>query len=224
MPPPPQNIFLYHITAIPNLPGIVAQQALRSKGWLTNNRFDYSDIAYQGAQGRRATKVVPHLPGGVIHDYVPFYFAPRSPMLFTINNGNVPGCTHGQDDIVHIVFTLDAIVQAGLPFVFYDYNATLGIATCYNDLADLDKIDWPLFFEAPCLGGYCKYWKSDMDKPRYATRMETRQAELMVHESVPLAHASGIGTYDAAKAAQVKAILDGAEIELPVEAKAEWYY
>lgn len=145
-------------------------------------------------------------------------------MLFTINNGNVPGCAHRQEDIVHFAFTLDAIVQAGLRFVFYDYNATLGIATCYNDLSDLDKIDWPLFFEPPHLGGYCKYWKSRIDIPKYVKRMETRQAELMVHERVPLAHASGIGTYDAAKAAQVKAILDGAGITLPVAAKAEWYY
>lgn len=224
MPAPPNPVLIYHITAIPNLAGIAAQGALRAKGPLARQGLDYSDIAYQGAQGSRANKVVPLGPGGVIHDYVPFYFAPRSPMLGAINVGKVPGCEHRQDSIVHFMISLDAVVKAGLPFVFYNYNATLGIAECFNELVDLDKIDWPLFFESPRIAGYCKYWNSRIDNPRYALRMETRQAELLVHEAVPLSLVGGIGTYNDAKAEEVRAVLDGAGVELPVKAKPGWYF
>jgi hypothetical protein len=56
----------------------------------------YHNIAYQGAQGKRATKLVARPPMGVIHDYVPFYFAPRSPMLFTIDKGCPASAGNGE--------------------------------------------------------------------------------------------------------------------------------
>lgn len=145
-------------------------------------------------------------------------------MLGAINLGRVPGCTHRQDEIVHFLVNVDNIVKAGLPFVFYNYNATLSIAECFSELADLDKIDWPVFFEDPCIGGYCKYWNSRIDNPRYALRMETRQAELLVHETVPLALVEGIGTINDAKAEEVRAVLDGAGLKVSVKAKPGWYF
>src|SRR5215203_696208 len=93
---------LFHITAMPNLESIVRSGGLLPKARLSHGGLRHADIAYQNIQGRRAMKVVPKGPGGVIHDYIPFYFAPRSPMLRTINSGNVPGCDYRQDDIVHL--------------------------------------------------------------------------------------------------------------------------
>jgi len=145
-------------------------------------------------------------------------------MLFTINNGNVPGCPYRQDDIAHLVTTVEDVVAANLPFVFYDYNATLGIATPYNQIADLSRIDWPLFFEVPLLGGYCKYWKSDVSKQKYVLRMETRQAEFLVHASCPLNLVRQIGVSNNAKAAEVTAILQKAGVNIPVAARPEWYF
>jgi len=49
-----------------------------------------ADISMHSVQGHRAVKAVPVPPGGTLHDYVPFYFAPRSPMLRTLEGGNVP--------------------------------------------------------------------------------------------------------------------------------------
>ncbi len=50
--------------------------------------IDYQNIAHQGAQGARSIKSVPYPPGGQVHDYVPFYLAPRSPMLLATNENN----------------------------------------------------------------------------------------------------------------------------------------
>ena len=224
MPAPPNPVLIFHITAITNLQSIVARGSIEATALLAAAGVTYSNIAYQGAQSHRSIKVVTKPPGGVIHDYVPFYFAPRSPMLFTINNGNVPGCAHRQPDIVHFVTNVNAVCQAGLPWVFYNYNATLGFAQCFDDLADLVKIDWPLFFEAPKIGGYCRYWHSRIDTPKYALRMETRQAEFLIHQRVPLDIFESVAAYDATKATQVQSILLAGGCNLPVKAVPDWYY
>ena len=222
--PIPSPLRIFHITAIPNLASIAKSKMLYSNGVLQKKKIKHANIAYQGAQGKRATKLVAISPGGVIHDYVPFYFAPRSPMLMAINGGRVENCPYRQADIAHLVTTVEAIVESGLPYVFYDYNATLDIATCYSDLKDLNKIDWPLFYEQPRMDGYCKYWNSRVDIAKYVTRMETRQAEYLVHKSVPLDLISGVGVYSEEKAAQVREVFEDADIEIPVEVKTAWYY
>lgn len=220
----PRPLRIFHITAICNLASIAKSKKLYASTQLHKKKIEYGNIAYQGAQGKRAAKMVARPPGGVIHDYVPFYFAPRSPMLFTINKGNVPDCPHRQQDIVHLMTTVEAVTAGALPYVFYDYNATLGIATCYNDLKDLVKIDWDLFHESPRIDGYCQFWHNVVDKLRYIRRQETRQAEFLIHKSVPLKLITMIGAYNEAKAAEVNQVFDEAGIELQVEAKPEWYF
>jgi hypothetical protein len=212
------------MTAIPNLTGIAKSKMLYANTVLQKKKMQHENIAYQGAQGKRATKFVAKPPAGFIHDYVPFYFAPRSPMLMAINGGRVDNCPYRQADIAHLVTTVEAIVTEGLPYVFYDYNATLDISTCYNDLKDLDKIDWPLFYEQPRMDGYCKYWNSRVDNPKYILRMETRQAEFLVHQKVPLKLIDCVGVCSSAKAAEVQKILADARINIPVEVKVDWYY
>ena len=95
---------IFHITAIVNLASIASVGALLSKRLVADRGLTAVDIAYGQIQDRRAVRQIPIPPGGTLHDYVPFYFAPRSPMLMTINSGNVPGCDYRQDDIVHCQF------------------------------------------------------------------------------------------------------------------------
>lgn len=222
--PIPNPLRLFHITPICNLASIAKSKKLYSNSGLLKKKIQHGNIAYQGAQGKRATKIVTRAPAGVIHDYVPFYFAPRSPMLFTINEGNVPDCPHRQQDIIHLVTSVDAVISSGLPYVFYNYNATLDIANCYNNVKHLDEIDWDLFHETPRLDGYCKYWNSVLSNPRYVLRQETRQAEFLIYGSVPLKVIAVVGAYDKTKVDQVREILDGTGVDLEVEDKPDWYF
>jgi len=167
---------------------------------------------------------IPNPPGGMVHDYVPFYFAPRSPMLGAIDQGQVPGCQWGQGDIVHLETTVDRAIAGNAQFVFYDRNATLAFAQAYSDLARLDAVAWELLTEEPRLDGFCKWWHNRHAVERYADRMERRQAEFLVRDRVALARFVRIGVMDGNRAANVRAILDAAGVNLPVEVKTDWYF
>lgn len=220
----PNPVRVFHITAISNLESIVRDGGLLAKNAVAKQGKPYQNIAYQSIQATRASKVVSVAPGGFVHDYVPFYFAPRSPMLFTLKNGNVPGFAAGQADIVHLESTVDRLSAAGQPYVFYDRNASLRYSKPYNKLADLNQIAWDLLTEQPQMDGYCVYWQSRHDTPRYADRMERRQAEFLVHSHVPLTVITRIGVATTEKRHEVLAKLAALGAQLAVETIPAWYF
>ena len=220
----PNPVRLFHITVIANLPGICQAGALLSKNEGTAAGIAYQNIAYQGAQGARAVRAVPNPPGGMVHDFVPFYFAPRSPMLGAIEKGNVAGCASRQADIVHLETTVAQVTAGGVPFVFYDRNATLPYSTPFADLAHLGEVAWDILTEEPRLDGFCKYWFDRPSVARYADRMERRQAEFLIKGAVPLARFARIGVIDEARAVQVRGILAAVGVDLPVVVMRDWYF
>jgi len=222
--PFPDPVRLFHITAIANLPAICVAGALVSKNGGAAAGVAYQNIAHSSIQGRRAAKPAPNPPGGTLHDYVPFYFAPRSPMLSAIHNGKVEGCNLRQDDIVHLETAVERVTADGEEFVFYDRNATLAFSTPYTDLARLDAVAWDILTEAPQLDGYCKYFMNSHGNARYADRMERRQAEFLVRHRVPLECFTRIGVVSAEKAAEVQTVLAAAGVPLPIVVQPSWYF
>ena len=200
---------IYHITPIDNLPGIIKAGGLFCDRDAKNIQF--VSIGHKNIKDRRLRKKVPCGTGGVIADYVPFYFAPRSPMLFTINKGNVVGYTRGQEPIVHLVSSTEAVAAAGLDWVFTKGHAVMDYTDFFDDFADLDEIDWPLM--------NAKYW-SDTDAD--GDRCRRRQAEFLVHNFFPWKLFSEIGVYNAAIAQKANQIVAGSNI--PVSIKGAWYY
>ena len=219
----PTPTLLFHITAIDNLRSIASSNLL-SKNLVAAQGIGFANIAFQTVQGHRSVKLVPVAPRGDLHDYVPFHFAPRSPMLKTIDSGNVEGNVLRQDDIVHLTTTVEAMVAAGLAFVFTNYHAVKAFAEFFSDQKDLDKIDWELFFEQPLLGGYCKYWHNPYSKPRYALRMETRSAEFLVRDSVPLAVLDQIAVRTQNMAERVRVALANTGWSPDIKIIPSWYY
>ena len=223
--PAPRPTRLFHITAIANLPDIFEVSALVSKNMGALVGIDYQNIAHGGAQGRRALRTVPNPPGGVVHDFVPFYFAPRSPMLYAINGGRVDGCQWRQDDIVYFETTIEAVTAQRNDFVYYDRNATLAFSKAYTDLCVLDDaVAWDILTEQPQNDGYCRYWHNKPDHPRYADRMERRQAEFLIKDRVPLSQITRLGVVNANKQAEVQALTAGFGLYLPVDVMLDWYF
>jgi hypothetical protein len=174
-------------------------------------KIQFVNIGHKSIKDRRLRKRVPRGPGGVVADYVPFYFAPRSPMLFTINKGNVVGYAGGQEPIVHLVSSTEAVGAAGLKWVFTEGHAVMDYTDFFDDFADLDKIDWPL------MGS--RYW---FDSDDYPDRRCRRQAEFLVHNFFPWKLFSEIGVYNAAIAQKANQIVAGRNI--PVSIRGAWYY
>lgn len=211
----PKTIWLYHITHISNLPGIVLSGGLWPNNQIAAQGQHYTNIAHGGIQTRRHSKIVPCGPGGVLHDYVPFYFCRRSPMLYAINKGRVEGYEGGQAEVVYLVSKLDVVEQQGLPWVFTDGHAAMAISEFYEDVWELSEVDWPLM--------KAQFWHDTDEHPDRARR---RQAEFLVHGHFPLGCVVGIAAYDAAMQARVEALLkaNGANPMLKVVPKPGWYY
>ncbi|GET40176.1 DarT ssDNA thymidine ADP-ribosyltransferase family protein [Microseira wollei] len=86
-------------------PGLRLLSILNSDGLIANSRLrqeriDYRDIAHDRIQDRRARKPVPCSARGTLYDDVPFYFAPRSPMLYAIHKRNVDRYFQGKNFVI----------------------------------------------------------------------------------------------------------------------------
>jgi len=135
--------------------------------------------------GRRARRQVPVAAGGVVADYVPFYYAPRSPMLYSIHCGNVPDCHHPQTELVYLVTDADTLFRRQVCCIT-DRNAVLNHAWFSANQTDLETlIDWPLMV--------ARYWNNT---PEDLSRKERRMAEFLAHQFVPWNQVQRIAVYD----------------------------
>ena len=205
---------LYHITHISNLPALLQCAELRSKNKLTNSKTEYKSIAYEHIQDRRASISVPYGLGGTLHDYVPFYFAARSPMLYAIHKGYVEGYEDGQQSILHLVTSAESIANASLNFVFSDGHAVMGYTSFYDDLSSLSAvIDWEIMKDV--------YWHDTDDDGDLKRR---RQAEFLVHQSVPWSLIDGIGVKNRTIADRVNQTLQEFGYTTSVRRVSAYYY
>jgi hypothetical protein len=205
----PTNI--YHITHIDNLPSIIKKGGLFACSSGATDR--YVNIAHQGIQDRRHIFPVPLPPYGTVHDYVPFYFAPRSPMLYSIYRGNVDGYDGGQRPVVYLVSTVQTVEEAGLPYVFTDGHAIMRLSNYYNSVPDLCKIDWKIM--------RANFWADTEDDN---DRCRRRQAEFLVHQFFPWDLFDEIVVYHGKIAKQVGRILQDSELITRIRVNREWYY
>jgi hypothetical protein len=204
---------IYHITHINNLTSILNLGGLIANSRLRQERINYLDIAHESIQDRRARTRVPCGAGGMLHDYVPFYFARRSPMLFTIHKGNVEGYNQGQESVIYLVSTAEAIEAVALTFAFTDGHGIIGYTQFSDDLEDLDMVDWDIM-EA-------KYWNDTADDN---DRKRRRQAEFLVHRFCPWTLITEIGVINTTIQAQVQRILQNVNYQPPVRVYPNWYY
>ena len=156
---------------------------------------------------------VPCDPGGCLNDYVPFYFGVRSPMLYTINLGNVEGYEQGQEAIVYLKSTAQTASNANLDYVFTDGHGIMDFTDFYDDFAHLGEIDWPLM--------KAKWWNDTVEDP---DRKRRRQAEFLVHGGFPWTWVEAIVVMNNAREAQVQTLLAHAAHKPPVVVRRNWYY
>lgn len=206
---------IYHLTQIANLPTIIQEGCLWCETETIRRGLRPTNIGYEHIKERRRKWTVEVSEGGVLGDYVPFYFGPRSPMLYTISRGNVPGYTQGQNEILHLVANAEKISRDGLSFTFTDGHAVVELSRFFADLADFDKIDWEVMRS--------RYWNDTLQDP---DRCRRRQAEFLIYLNLPWNYIQEIGVRLVTIERQVIQILDqmGVNHQPRVIVRPEWYY
>lgn len=206
-------ILIYHITHIDNLESILSEGGLLAYNVMLETQTNYTNIAYENIQDRRATTDVPCGGGGVLHDYVPFYFAPRSPMLYTISRGNVENYTQGQAAVIHLVSSIENIEAEDLCFVFTDGHAVMTFTDFFDELNYLGAIDWNVM--------QSRYWN---DTNEDNDRKRRRQAEFLVRSFFPWQLITEIGVMNYRIKTQVENILQNFTHKPSVIVRNNWYY
>ena len=206
---------IYRIVHVDNLPVILQRGGLHAPNHVPNDGLIYRTIHNVDIQNVRQVRRIPLGLCGTIHDYVPFYLGPRSPMLYQLHTGWVAGYTEGQSPLIYLVSTVQAVVKAGLRWVFSDGHGIAIFTSWFDNLADLAKVDWDTV--------YARLWRDTVDD---MDRQRRKQAEFLVHEFCPWEVIQEIGVIDGVALAQVEAILKqfDANMRRLVHIHGEWYY
>ena len=204
-----ETVYLYHHTHIDNLSGII-HRGLLCKALVKNVNVDAS---LASIQTRRQRKLVTCEPGGVLHDYVPFYFGYRSPMMFLISKGEVPNYKGAQDEMIYLVTSVQNVVGTEVSFVFTDGHPIKFPSKFYNSPEDLGQLDWNV------IKG--KWWN---DTPQYPDRERRRQAEFLVYQHCPWNLINYIGVANGKRKSQVEDVLKPATHTPMVLLRRHWYY
>lgn len=207
----PEKALIWRIVHRDNLPWIL-DNGLHC-GNSVEKAPDWVNIGNPELTDKRAHHPVPLPPGGWLNDYVPFYFTPFSPMLRNIHTGWGGIQKRPNEEIVILVSSLHRLAELGLPFLFTDSHAYYQWSNYYSDLADLDKIDWPLLQH--------RNFKRDPEDP---AKFERYQAEALIHQHLPVGGLLGIVCYTDQLKQSIEQQVQARNLSLPVYARTGWYF
>jgi hypothetical protein len=207
---------IYHITHVDNLTAIVAEGGLVSDREMLDRGGPTRAIGMSAIKDRRIRELdVSCHPGTMVGDYVPFYFCPRSVMLYVIHRANHPelGYRGGQEPIVHLEADLHSVIRwaeaNGRRWAFSLSNAGARYAMFYSRVERLDQLDWEAIAATDFRSAQVKEWK---------------QAELLLHERFPFDLVERIGVRSAAVRGVATAAVAEARYRPRVEVRPDWYF
>ena len=162
---------------------------------------------------RRLTNALNSHRGLRVGDCVPFYFCPRSVMLYVISKQNHPELDYkgGQGPILHLEADL---LQAeswassnDRRWAFTSSNAGNSYFEDYRDIRLLNKLDWQAI--------QAKNWQ---------TCREEKAAEFLVEHFFPWNFIARIGVHSTRVRDIVIQATQASSHRPPVEIKPDWYY
>lgn len=212
---PPAQPKIYHITHEENLPAIIDAGGLWSDAAMLERGGPTASIGMGNIKQRRLALPVKCYLGDKVGDYVPFYFGPRSIMLYMIHAANHPELSYrgGQGPVVHLEadFT-EAVTWAesdGRRWAFTLSNAGAAYAEFRDDQRHLGEINWEAV-------GATDFRNPDIK--------EGKQAEFLVREFFPWTLIRRIGVHSATIHSRVLRSMAGTANRPRVEVLPNWYY
>ncbi len=209
---PPERPRIYHICHVDRLPSIVADGHLWCDREIAARTPPGTVIGMRRIKARRLGLPLSSHPGLCVGDCVPFYFGPRSVMLFLIHRRHRELVYQGgQEAIVHLEADLNTAVDwarsNGQRWAFTLSNASSYYFQDRADLALLGQVDW----EAVGAGDW-------------ASCKEAKQAEFLLEHRFPWHLVRRIGVHSAPMVSRVNSALSGVPHRPRVEVRPEWYY
>lgn len=216
MTPIPARPKIYHITHVNNLASIVAAKRIWSDAKRIEKELPCEVVGMTAIKRRRLEELdVSCHPGTKVGEYVPFYFCPRSIMLYIFHRRNHPELKYrdGQAPIVHLQADLHDVVEAadrlGTRWAFSTANAGTRYSAFFASLRRLDKVDWAAVKSTDFRESQVK---------------DGKQAEFLVHGSFPWSLVEKVGVANAKVLAQVQAALARSKHQPPTSIEAGWYF
>ena len=212
--PPPSEPKIYHIVHVDKLPSIISDGWLWCDAEIGRRSSSGTTIGMGRIKQRRLNELqLNSHPGLFVGDCVPFYFCPRSIMLYIIYQANHPDIDYrgGQNQIIHLEADLkEAITWAedhSQRWAFTLSNAGSYYFEDRCDIRHLDEINWN------AVGA--KYWEHCE---------EGKQAEFLIEQHFPWELVSRIGVCNYSVHDQALVALLEADHKPRVEIKSDWYY
>lgn len=211
------RINLYHIVHIDKLPLIltsgktgmlICDSAVQKRSCLGTT------IGMSKIKDRRMNELtLSSHPDLYVGDCVPFYFCPRSIMLYMFYQNNHPDIAYrgGQAPIVHLVLKMMDVVEWANShkrrWAFTDSNAGSRYFNDYCDLSYINELNWDA-----------------INASNWSNCKEEKQAEFLVEGSLPWHLVKGIGVYSSEYYYKVCAAISNASHKPQVKIKHNWYY
>ena len=190
---------LYHFTHIENLPGILEHNIL-STNMRQHFGIPHRNIANEEIQERRSMMNVICGCGGVVHDYVPFYFCKRSPMLYFINKNIID-----QSQIIYLEFPIQILER--YRSVFTDASANTNyLPNFYDDTSCLVNLDWEAIDTHD--------WGQQYDPTKGI--IQRKQAEALIYKTISLESLKKVVVYDVYSKRDVQKIFSECCVENPM--------
>lgn len=206
---------IYHILHVDRLASVLAAGGLWCDAEMQRRGGQGTMIGMGSIKQRRLTLPVKCHPNDCVGDYIPFYFCPRSIMLYLIYKANHADLTYrgGQDAIVHLQADLYATVAWAdaqrKRWAFSLSNAGAVYTEFRAQLAQLDQVNWPAV-------GATDFRSSDVK--------EGKQAEFLLHSFFPWGLIEHIGVRSPTVEQQINQLLQSTVHRPPVTRQIGWYY
>ncbi|GAO40493.1 hypothetical protein SCH01S_48_01550 [Sphingomonas changbaiensis NBRC 104936] len=211
----PENPKIYHIVHVDKLSSIIADGCLWSDAVMVQRGPAGTVIGMNNIKTRRLNELrLSSHPAVFVGQCVPFYFCPRSVMLYLIHRRN-PELAYqgGQGPIVHLVADLKAAVdwaQANQRrWAFTLSNAGSYYFEDRSSLDQLDQIKWASV--------QTNHWAGSPTK-------EEKQAEFLLEMQFPWGLVEEIAVINQGVGQQVGQALAGAAHRPNTYIRPQWYY
>ena len=204
---------IYHILHVDRLPSILAAGRLWCDAEARRRGSPGTTIGMGSVKQRRLRRVLLSRPDLYVGNCVPFYFCPRSVMLYVIHRRNHSSLAYrgGQAPIIHLESDLRRTVawanSQGRRWAFTTGNAASYFSDDYANIQHLYQIDW-----------------AAVQATNWAGRQDSKQAEFLMEHSFPWELVERIGVYSMWAYNTTRREVRASTHQPLVEVRREWYY